>query len=216
MSMNRDNFRANQPPSKVLHVRNLPPDATEQDVVDLCKPFGRIVKTKVSTGNAKTQANQAFIEFENVNCAMRMIMSYVGSADPPKVRNKTVYLQYSTRQEIGSGNWGFGERHEQSGNVILIILDNIQVALGPTLDTIHMLCAAFGDVAKIAMFEKQNALQALVQFKEPRNAREAQQTLNGTTIPDHMVPTHPGKITMKVSFSAHTDLQIHSQSERSR
>lgn len=92
----------------------------------------------------------------------------------------------------------------------------LQVSLGPNLDTIHMLCAAFGDVAKIAMFEKQNALQALVQFKDPRNAREAQQTLNGTTIPDHMVPNHPGKISMKVSFSAHTDLQIHSQSDRSR
>lgn len=72
---------------QVLHVRNLPPDATEQDVIDLCKPFGRIVKTKISTGNAKTQANQAFIEFENVNCAMRMIFSFVGSADPPKVSN---------------------------------------------------------------------------------------------------------------------------------
>lgn len=92
----------------------------------------------------------------------------------------------------------------------------LQVSLGPNLDTIHMLCAAFGDVAKIAMFEKQNALQALVQFKDPRNARDAQQTLNGTTIPDHMVPNHPGKIIMKVSFSAHTDLQIHSQSDRSR
>lgn len=47
-----------------------------------------------------------------------------------QVRNKTVYLQYSTRQEIGSGNWGFGaERQEHTGNVILIILDNIQVCM---------------------------------------------------------------------------------------
>lgn len=46
-----------------------------------------------------------------------------------QVRSKTVYLQYSTRQEIGSGNWGFGaERQEHTGNVILIILDNIQVS----------------------------------------------------------------------------------------
>jgi hypothetical protein len=44
-----------------------------------------------------------------------------------------VYLQYSTRSEIGSGNWGYGgggggsSEHHQSGNVILIIMDNIQV-----------------------------------------------------------------------------------------
>jgi hypothetical protein len=50
-----------------------------------------------------------------------------------------------------------------------------QVALGPTLDTVHLLCAAFGEVAKIAMFEKASGLQALVQFKDSRHAREAQQ-----------------------------------------
>uniref|UniRef100_A0A383W6L8 RRM domain-containing protein n=1 Tax=Tetradesmus obliquus TaxID=3088 RepID=A0A383W6L8_TETOB len=222
MSMNRDNFRANQPPSKVLHIRNLPPDATEADIVELCRPYGRIVKTKLNTGSAKQQGNQAFVEFENVNVAMKMIYSFVGSADPPKVRNKTVYLQYSTRSEIGSGNWGHGgggggsSEHQQSGNVILIIMDNIQVALGPTLDTVHMLCAAFGEVAKIAMFEKASGLQALVQFKDSRPAREAQQTLDGSPIPEHLVPQHPGKITMKVSFSAHSDLSIRSQGDRSR
>jgi hypothetical protein len=186
---------------QVLHIRNLPPDATEADIVELCKPHGRIVKTKLNTGSSKTQANQAFVEFENVNVAMKMIYSFVGSADPPKVRqehlqqlnlkheqqqqqqqrparghqkqrviyasscgsgiivkcclllspgpdlasiqsmlafalqvrSKTVYLQYSTRSEIGSGNWGGGGGgggggdHHQSGNVILIIMDNIQV-----------------------------------------------------------------------------------------
>lgn len=36
---------------------------------------------------------------------------------------------------------------------------SFQVALGPTLDTIHMLCSAFGDVAKMTMFEKGGGLQ---------------------------------------------------------
>lgn len=91
-----------------------------------------------------------------------------------------------------------------------------QVSLGPTLDTVHMLCAAFGEVAKIAMFEKASGLQALVQFKDGRHAKEAQQTLDGTSIPEHLVPNHPGKIMMKVSFSAHSDLQIRAQTDRSR
>eukprot|EP00775_Hariotina_reticulata_P003208 gene3208-3485_t len=213
MSMNRDNFRANQPPSKVLHIRNLPPDVTEQEVVDLCKPYGRIMKIKLNAGQSR---NQCFVEFEHVNCAIQMIYSFVGSADPPKVRNKTVYLQYSTRQEIGSGHWGEGSGagHQGSGCVILVIMDNIQVSLGPNLDTLHLLCSAFGEVAKIAVFEKTTGLQALVQFKNPQHAREAQQTLDGTSIPEHLVPQHPGKVTMKVSYSAHSDLQIRSQSER--
>jgi hypothetical protein len=44
----------------------------------------------------------------------------------------------------------------------------------------------------------------------------AVQTLDGAPIPEHLVPQHPGKITMKVSFSAHSDLSIRSQSDRSR
>jgi polypyrimidine tract-binding protein 2 len=82
---------------QVLHIRNLPPDATESDIVELCKPYGRIVKTKLNTGSAKSQANQAFVEFENVNVAMKMIYSFVGSADPPKVRRSTSV--HSERQQ---------------------------------------------------------------------------------------------------------------------
>jgi hypothetical protein len=59
-------------------------------------------------------------------------------------------------------------------------------------------------------------LQALVQFHDARIAKEAQQLLDGSSIPDHLVPQHPGKITMKVGFSAHADLTIRSQSARSR
>jgi hypothetical protein len=36
---------------QVLHVRNLPPDATEADVLELCRPFGRILRIKL-TGSA--------------------------------------------------------------------------------------------------------------------------------------------------------------------
>ena len=59
-------------------------------------------------------------------------------------------------------------------------------------------------------------MQALVQFRDARHAKEAQQLLDGSSIPDHLVPQHPAKITMKVSFSAHNDLTIRSQSARSR
>jgi RNA recognition motif-containing protein len=69
-------------PTQVLHVRNLPPDATEQDIMQLCKPFGRVVRLRLNAGAIK---HQAFVEFENVNNAMQMIYSFVGSADPPKV-----------------------------------------------------------------------------------------------------------------------------------
>lgn len=53
-------FRYTQPPSKVLHLRNLPWECTEEELIELGKPFGKVVNTKCNVGANK---NQAFIEF---------------------------------------------------------------------------------------------------------------------------------------------------------
>ncbi len=79
-----------------------------------------------------------------------------------------------------------------------------------------MVFSAFGPVAKIAVFEKASGLQALVQFKESKFAREAKAALDGRTIPAYLVPDHPGEVKMKVSYSAHSDLTVRYQGERSR
>jgi hypothetical protein len=84
------------------------------------------------------------------------------------------------------------------------------------LDTVHLVFSAFGKVAKITLFDKASGLQALVQYLVHGQAREAQQALDGRTIPDYLLPHHPGPVTMKVSFSQHTDLAVRFQSDRSR
>ena len=91
-----------------------------------------------------------------------------------------------------------------------------QVDVGPTLETINMVFSAFGEVAKIMMFDKPGGLQALVQFSDPRVAREAQASLDGRSIPTYLVPNHPTPIAMQVSFSQHTDLHVTTNSSRSR
>jgi RNA recognition motif-containing protein len=53
-------FRYTQTPSKVLHLRNLPWECAEEELVELCKPFGRIINTKSGVG---ANRNQAFVEF---------------------------------------------------------------------------------------------------------------------------------------------------------
>ena len=53
-------FRYTQTPSKVLHLRNLPWECAEEELVELCKPFGKIVNTKSNVG---ANRNQAFVEF---------------------------------------------------------------------------------------------------------------------------------------------------------
>lgn len=58
-------FRYTQPPSKVLHLRNLPWECIEEELIELGKPFGRVVNTKCNVG---ANRNQAFIEFVSQPC----------------------------------------------------------------------------------------------------------------------------------------------------
>lgn len=60
MAANAGQFRHAQPPSKVVHFRNLPWGCLEAELIDLCKPFGNILNTKLNVG---ANHNQAFVEF---------------------------------------------------------------------------------------------------------------------------------------------------------
>jgi RNA recognition motif-containing protein len=71
-----------QTPSKVLHIRNLPYETTQEELEDLSRPFGKIVKTKLNVG---TNRNQAFIEFPDVQTAVNMVHHFMNSAEPAKV-----------------------------------------------------------------------------------------------------------------------------------
>lgn len=59
-SSTQQQFRYTQTPSKVLHLRNLPWECTDDELVHLCSPFGKIVNTKCNVG---ANRNQAFVEF---------------------------------------------------------------------------------------------------------------------------------------------------------
>jgi RNA recognition motif-containing protein len=51
--------RGQVPPSKVLHVRNLPWECTSEELTELCSQFGKVMQTKMGVGANK---NQAFVE----------------------------------------------------------------------------------------------------------------------------------------------------------
>ena len=58
-------------PSKVLHVRNLPPDVTEGDLSMLGTPFGQVVNVLLLKAK-----NQGFIELVDSTSASRMVNYY--------------------------------------------------------------------------------------------------------------------------------------------
>ncbi|XP_044504765.1 polypyrimidine tract-binding protein homolog 1-like isoform X2 [Mangifera indica] len=76
--------------------------------------------------------------------------------------------------------------------------------------------SAFGFVHKIATFEKAAGFQALIQFTDAETASAARNALDGRSIPRYLLPQHVGSCHLRISYSAHTDLNIKFQSHRSR
>ncbi|CAM8924953.1 unnamed protein product [Rhodiola kirilowii] len=201
-------FRYAQPPSKVLHLRNLPWECTEEELIELGKPFGKVVNTKCNVG---ANRNQAFIEFENLNQAISMISYYGSSSEPAQVRGKTVYLQYSNRQEIVNNK----TTADVAGNVLLVTIEGDDARL-VSIDVLHLVFSAFGIVQKITTFEKTAGFQALVQFSDSETASSAKNSLDGRSIPRYLLPENVGPCSLKITYSAHTDLSVKFQSHRSR
>uniref|UniRef100_A0A0D9VUJ3 RRM domain-containing protein n=1 Tax=Leersia perrieri TaxID=77586 RepID=A0A0D9VUJ3_9ORYZ len=201
-------FRYTQTPSKVLHLRNLPWECAEEELVELCKPFGRIVNTKCGVG---ANRNQAFVEFTDINQAISMVSYFASSSEPAQIRGKTVYIQYSNRQEIVNNK----SPGETAGNVLLVTIEGVQ-ANDVTIDVIHLVFSAFGFVHKIATFEKAAGFQALIQYTDAATASAAREALDGRSIPRYLLPEHVTSCCLRISFSAHKDLNIKFQSHRSR
>ncbi|GLT38772.1 hypothetical protein SLA2020_129980 [Shorea laevis] len=201
-------FRYTQPPSKVLHLRNLPWECTEEELIELGKPFGKVVNTKCNVG---ANHNQAFIEFADLNQAINMISYYASSSEPAQVRGKTVYLQYSNRQEIVNNKTAA----DVVGNVLLVTIEGDD-ARQVSIDVLHLVFSAFGFVHKITTFEKTAGFQALVQFSDTETASSAKNALDGRSIPRYLLPEHMGPCALRITYSAHTDLSVKFQSHRSR
>ncbi|GER45838.1 polypyrimidine tract-binding protein-like [Striga asiatica] len=131
-------FRYTQTPSKVLHLRNLPWECNEEELVELCKPFGKIVNTKCNVG---ANRNQAFVEFVDLNQAVNMVAYYASSPEPAQIRGKAVYIQYSNRHEIVNNK----SPGDVPGNVLLATIEGVEAG-DISIEVIHL------DVGQLATF----------------------------------------------------------------
>ncbi|KAJ4801116.1 Polypyrimidine tract-binding protein [Rhynchospora pubera] len=201
-------FRYTQTPSKVLHLRNMPWECTEEEVLLLCRPFGKVVNTMLNVG---ANRNQGFVEFAEVNQAIQMVTYFASSSEPAQIRGKTVYIQHSNRQEITNNK----TTADGAGNVLLVTIEGVQAG-DVSIDVIHLVFSAFGFVHKIATFEKTAGFQALIQYTDVATATEAKNALDGRSIPRYLLPEHVETCYLRITYSAHKDLSIKFQSNRSR
>lgn len=79
-----------------------------------------------------------------------------------------------------------------------------------TLDVLHTVFSTFEPIQKIAMFDENGALQALIQYPDTQTAVVTEEALEGHCIYDG------GFCKLHLSYSRHTDLSIKVNNDRSR
>jgi hypothetical protein len=95
-------------PSKVLHVRNVGQEITENDLLQLVQPFG--VVGKLVMLRAK---NQALIQMQDVASAVNVVQYYTNLQ--PSVRGRNVYIQFSSHQELTTVDQNSQGRNQEVG-----------------------------------------------------------------------------------------------------
>lgn len=80
-------------PSKVIHLRNIPNESSDADVIALGVAFGRVTNVLVLKGK-----NQAFLEMADEVSATSMVSCY--NVNPPQMRGRMVYVQFSNHREL--------------------------------------------------------------------------------------------------------------------
>ena len=85
-------------PTRVVHIRNVPLDANENDVISIGLPFGRITNALLLKGK-----NQAFLEFVDIFSAQSMVNYWHdsnNSALQPTIKGRHVFVQFSNHKEL--------------------------------------------------------------------------------------------------------------------
>uniref|UniRef100_A0A8C1V5D7 Polypyrimidine tract-binding protein 1 n=1 Tax=Cyprinus carpio TaxID=7962 RepID=A0A8C1V5D7_CYPCA len=211
-------------PSRVIHVRKLPNDINEAEVISLGLPFGKVTNLLMLKGK-----NQAFLEMNTEESAQTMVSYY--SSVTPVIRNHPIYMQYSNHKELKTDN-SPNQRAQaalqavnavQTGSmplstvdgagmgsqspVLRVIVENLFYPV--TLDVLHQIFSKFGTVLKIITFTKNNQFQALVQYSDGMTAQHSKLSLDGQNI-------YNACCTLRISFSKLTSLNVKYNNEKSR
>ncbi|XP_038142754.1 polypyrimidine tract-binding protein 1b isoform X3 [Cyprinodon tularosa] len=212
----KGDIRGPTQPSRVIHIRKLPGDITEAEVISLGLPFGDV--TNLLMLKAK---NQAFLEMNSEEAAQNMVGYY--STVMPVVRHQPVYVQFSNHKELKTDNSPNQERAQAAlralssshvetpmvapSTVLRVVVENLLYPV--TLDALCQIFSKFGTVLRIIIFTKNNQFQALLQYSDGSSAQAAKLSLDGQNI-------YNGCCTLRISFSKLTSLNVKYNNEKSR
>ncbi|URE27837.1 polypyrimidine tract-binding protein [Musa troglodytarum] len=189
-------------PSKVIHIRNVGHEISENDLLQLVQPFG--VVTKLVMLRAK---NQALLQMHDLNSAVNVLQYY--TSVQPSVRGRNVYIQFSSHQELtttDSPGWK-SDQDSQPNRILLVTIHHMLYPI--TVEVLQQVFSPYGYVEKIVTFQKSAGFQALIQYQSRQSALQAKNSLQGRNIYD-------GCCQLDIQFSNLNELQVNYNNERSR
>ncbi|RNA01881.1 polypyrimidine tract-binding 1-like isoform X4 [Brachionus plicatilis] len=209
--------QSKQDPSRVLHLRNIPQQLSESEVLFLGLAFGMLKNVLFLRSK-----NQAFLEFESLSDAQQMVAHF--SQTTSTFNGKKIFVQFSNHQELNtdpnnSNNlaaksalaealtlW-HSAKHGAKNTVLRATILNMIYPV--TLDVLNQIFSKFGQLLKIITFNKNDKFQALIQMKDPAAAQNAKQALQGQNI-------YNGCCTLQIEFSKLASLEVRFNNDKSR
>uniref|UniRef100_A0A0K8SGN7 RRM domain-containing protein n=1 Tax=Lygus hesperus TaxID=30085 RepID=A0A0K8SGN7_LYGHE len=225
-------------PSRVIHIRNIPNEVTEAEIIHMGIPFGRVTNVLVLKGK-----NQAFLEMGDELAASTMV-SYFGTC-MPQLRGRAVYVQFSNHKELktdqshsnaktalgllalqsfGQGNFQQNASAQAALQAAQALTGGNDIQGGPntvlrvvvehmmypiSLDIIYQIFSRYGKVLKIVTFTKNNSFQVLVHFQDVVSAQTAKMALDGQNV-------YNGCCTLRIEYSKLTSLNVKYNNDKSR
>ncbi|CAI9782718.1 unnamed protein product [Fraxinus pennsylvanica] len=187
-------------PSKVVHVRNVGHEISEDDLLQLFQPFGVI--TKLVMLRAK---NQALLQMQDVLSAVNALQFYTNVQ--PSIRGRNVYIQFSSHQELTTMDQNTQGRGDEPNRILLVTIHHMLYPI--TVEVLHQVFSPHGFVEKIVTFQKSAGFQALIQYQLRQSAISSRNSLQGRNIYD-------GCCQLDIQFSNLDELQVNYNNERSR
>lgn len=212
-------------PTRVIHIRNIPNEVSEAEIIHLGIPFGRVTNVLVLKGK-----NQAFLEMEEESSSVAMVNYFTNCA--AQLRDRSVYVQFSNHTQLktdqthsnaspsaqaalqaaqalvgASGDTGGKETTGGPNTVLRVIVEHMVYPV--TLDVIHQIFSRVGKVMKIVTFTKNNTFQALIQYPDVITAQAAKLSLDGQNI-------YNACCTLRIEYSKLANLNVKYNNDKSR
>lgn len=205
-------------PSRVVHIRGIPNDVNETEIIHLGIPFGKVTNVLILKGK-----NQAFLEMSDENSASDMVAYFTNGTT--EFRGRTVYVQFSNHKELKTDQTHsnahasaqaalqaaqtmVGADTQGGPNTVLrVVIEHMVYPV--TLDVLQQIFSRVGKVLKIVTFTKNGAFQALIQYAYVLHAQSAKLQLDGQHV-------YNSCCTLRIEYSKLTNLNVKYNNDKSR